>query len=91
MKRVLVLSLGLVFWIASLSASMAQVPSNNVMLGYSGGAGSLNLLRRIIERDKLWQKYGLNVRSIYFNSGTVLIQAVAGGNVAVLSPKYPAW
>lgn len=68
---------------------MAQAPSNNVMLGYSGGAGSLNLLRRIIERDKLWQKYGLNVKSIYFNSGTVLIQAVAGGNVAGSESEIP--
>ena len=82
MKRVFALSLGLFFWIGSPPGPMAQAPLNNVILGSSGGAEALNILRRIIERDKIWQKYGLNVRNVFFNSGTVLIQAVAGGNVA---------
>ena len=53
MKRVLALSLGLFLWIASPSGLMAQAPLNNVILGHSGGAGSLNILRRIMERDKI--------------------------------------
>jgi hypothetical protein len=53
MKRVLALSLGLFLWIASPSALIAQAPLNNVILGHSGGAGSLNILRRIIEHDNL--------------------------------------
>ena len=89
MKRVLVLSLGLFLWIASPSGLMAQAPLNNVILGHSGGAGSLNILRRIIERDKIWQKYGLNLKSVYFNSGTVLIQAMAGGNIVGSESEVP--
>jgi NitT/TauT family transport system substrate-binding protein len=53
------------------------------------GAGSLDILRRITERDKLWGKYGLNVKSVYFNSGTVLIQAMAGGNIAGSESEIP--
>ena len=68
---------------------MAQTPLNNVILGHSGGAGSLNILRRILERDKIWEKYGLNVKSVYFNSGTVLIQAMAGGNIAGSESEVP--
>src|SRR3989475_3147482 len=89
MKRVLALSLGLFLWTASPSGLMAQAPLNNVILGHSGGAGSLNILRRIIERDKIWAKYGLNVKSIYFNSGTVLIQAMAGGNIVGSESEVP--
>ena len=89
MKRVLALSLGLFLWIASPSGLMAQAPLNNVILGHSGGAGSLNILRRIMERDKIWQKYGLNVKSVYFNSGTVLIQAMVGGNIVGSESEVP--
>ncbi|PYS11503.1 MAG: hypothetical protein DMG15_17675 [Acidobacteria bacterium] len=89
MKRVLALSLGLFLWIALPSGLMAQAPLNNVILGHSGGAGSLNILRRIMERDKIWQKYGLNVKSVYFNSGTVLIQAMVGGNIIGSESELP--
>lgn len=68
---------------------MAQAPLDNIILGHSGGAGSLNVLRRIIERDRLWEKYGLNVKSIYFNSGTVLAQAMAGGNIVGSESEVP--
>jgi ABC-type nitrate/sulfonate/bicarbonate transport system substrate-binding protein len=79
----------LFLWIASPASVRAQAPLNNVILGHSGGAGSLNVLRRIIEHDKIWEKYGLNVKSVYFNSGTVLIQAMAGGNIVGSESEVP--
>ncbi len=87
MKKVLTLFCGLFLWVALPSRLLAQM--NNVVLGYSGGAGSLNVLRAIIERDRLWEKYGLNVKSIYFNSGTVLAQAMAGGNIMGSESEVP--
>src|SRR5262245_64298485 len=81
MKRFPTLCLGLFLWIALPCGLMAQTPLSNVILGHSGGAGSLDILRRIIERDKIWEKYGLNVKNIYLNSGKVLIQVMAGGNI----------
>jgi len=89
MKRVLALSFGLFLWMGSPSGLMAQAPPNNIILGHSGGAGSLNILRRLIERDKIWAKYGLNVKSVYFNSGTVLIQAMVGGNIVGSESEVP--
>ena len=89
MNRVLALSLGLFLWLVLPSGLMAQAPPTNVVLGHSGGAGSLNILRRIMERDKIWEKYGLNVKSVYFNSGTVLIQAMAGGNIVGSESEVP--
>lgn len=66
-----------------------QSQLNTVLLGHSGGAGSLGNLRRIIERDKIWEKYGLSVKSIYFSSGGVLTQAMAGGNIAGSESEVP--
>jgi len=39
-------------------------------LGYSG-TGLNSTLRRVIEKERLWQKRGLDIRSVYFNNGTV--------------------
>ena len=87
MKRVLALILGV--WLVVPPLLRAQAQQTNVILGHSGGVGSLNVLRRIVERDKIWEKYGLNVKSVYFNSGTVLIQAMAGGNIAGSESEVP--
>jgi NitT/TauT family transport system substrate-binding protein len=89
MKSLLANTGALWLLIAVPSLLTAQAPLNNVLLGHSGGAGSLNILRRINERDKIWEKHGLNVKSIYFNSGTVLTQAMAGGNIAGSESEVP--
>jgi NitT/TauT family transport system substrate-binding protein len=89
MKRILVGITGLLVVIAISPFAGAQAPLHNVLLGHSGGAGSLNNLRRILEREKIWEKHGLNVKSVYFNSGTVLTQAMAGGNIAGSESEVP--
>ena len=47
-------------------------------------------LRRVIEKEKLWDKYGVNVKAIYFNSGSVMTQAIAGGNINISDSDVPA-
>ena len=89
MKKVLAFTLAISSLIVAPALVIAQAPLHNVILGHSGGAGSLNNLRRILERDKIWEKYGLNVRSVYFNSGTVLTQAMAGGNIVGSESEVP--
>ena len=89
MKRILALIGTVLSMIAAPLLARAQAPLNDVILGHSGGAGSLNNLRRILERDKVWEKHGLNVKSVYFNSGTVLTQAMAGGNIAGSESEVP--
>jgi ABC-type nitrate/sulfonate/bicarbonate transport system substrate-binding protein len=63
--------------------------SNSIVMGYSG-AGISTDLRRVIEKEKLWDKYGVNVKAIYFNSGSVLTQAIAGGNINLSDSDVPA-
>ncbi|HWH80559.1 MAG TPA: ABC transporter substrate-binding protein [Candidatus Binatus sp.] len=72
----------------SLIASAAYAQSNNLMLGYSG-SGISSDLRRVMEKERIWEKNGLNVKSIYFNSGSILTQAMLGGNIVVSDSGVP--
>ena len=71
-----------------LSSFPARAQSNSILLGYSGSGISTDL-RRVIEREKIWEKHGINVKSIYFNSGTVLTQAMVGGNIVASDSGVP--
>jgi ABC-type nitrate/sulfonate/bicarbonate transport system substrate-binding protein len=72
----------------TLCAVSAHAQSNNLMLGYSG-SGISSDLRRVMEKEKIWEKNGLNVKSIYFNSGSILTQAMLGGNIVVSDSGVP--
>src|SRR5436190_4900418 len=87
-----ILALFFVFISALLPPRMlfGQAQLTNIISGYSGGAGLVSDLRRVIERDKIWDKYGLNVKAVYFNSGSVLTQAMAGGNIVASDSDVPA-
>src|SRR6266478_3747676 len=79
----------LVSFLATQAVAMAWAQSQSIMMGYSG-AGISTDLRRVIEKEKLWDKYGVNVKAIYFNSGGVLTQAMAGGNINLSDSDVPA-
>ncbi len=84
-------TIGALLWItiAILATSSLVVRAQtNVMLGYSG-TGISSDLRRVMEIEKIWEKNGLNVRSIYFNSGSILTQAMLGGNIMVSDSGVP--
>ena len=59
-----------VFFLTTQAVTMGWAQSQSLMMGYSG-AGISSDLRRVIEKEKLWDKYGVNVKAIYFNSGGV--------------------
>src|SRR5215467_13563102 len=66
-----------------------RAQSNSLVMGYSG-SGITSDLRRVIEKEKLWDKHGVNVKAIYFNSGGVMTQAIAGGNINISDSDLPA-
>ncbi len=72
----------------SVNGTAADAQSNQLMLGYSG-SGISSDLRRVMEKDRIWEKHGLNVKSIYFNSGNILTQAMLGGNIVVSDSGVP--
>jgi NitT/TauT family transport system substrate-binding protein len=77
----------LIFLACSLPAGAARAETVN--LGYSG-TGVSGTLRRVIEREKLWQKRGLDVKPIYFNSGSIMSQAMIAGDVIISDSDVPA-
>ena len=77
----------LVLGVMLLFAGMGRAEPIN--LGYSG-TGVSGTLRRVIEKEKLWQKRSLDVRPIYFGSGSVMSQAMIAGDVIVSDSDVPA-
>lgn len=63
--------------------------AETVNMGYSG-TGVTGTLRSVIEKEKLWPKYGLDVKPIYFGSGNVMSQAMIGGNILLSDSDVPA-
>lgn len=78
---------GIIIPALSLSAGMAR--TEPLILGYSG-TGVSGTLRRVIEKERLWQKPGLDVKAIYFNSGSVVSQAMVTGDIVVSDSDVPA-
>src|SRR5690349_12816356 len=77
-----------VFISASASPACAQSPTI-VPLGYSGAGISTDLMV-LIQKSNLWTRRGLDVRPVYFNSGTTLTQAMLGGHVIASDSDVPA-
>ena len=89
MRKIIFLLLALFFSVLMPRVDRVLAQSNSIIMGYSG-AGISTDLRRVIEKEKLWDKYGVNVKAIYFNSGSVLTQAIAGGNINLSDSDVPA-
>ena len=68
---------GVLLIILTLMPSASAVSqTNSLILGYSGSGISTDL-RRVMDIEKIWEKHGLTVKSVYFNSGSVLTQAMS--------------
>lgn len=72
-----------------LSSVPAQAQPNQVIIGYSG-TGLTTDLRKLIDREHIWEKYNLSVKSVYFNSGSLMSQAMLGGSITASDSDVPA-
>jgi ABC-type nitrate/sulfonate/bicarbonate transport system substrate-binding protein len=62
-------------------SAVSSVKAQPVLrLGYSGTGVTQNLYA-VIDKAGLWTKYNLDVKAIYFNSGSLLGQAMVGGDI----------
>jgi ABC-type nitrate/sulfonate/bicarbonate transport system substrate-binding protein len=69
-------------------ATLAQsVPSLN--MGYSGAGIGSDLLK-VIERNNLWRKHGLDVKVVYLSSGTLMAQTLSSGDIGIAGFDTPA-
>jgi ABC-type nitrate/sulfonate/bicarbonate transport system substrate-binding protein len=86
MKRLVVVFAA--YLLLHASAPSAHGQSNSLVLGYSGSGISTDL-RRVMDLERIWEKHGLTTKSVYFNSGSILTQAMVGGNIAVSDSGVP--
>ena len=67
----------------------AVAQPNQVVLGYSG-TGITTDLRKVIDREHIWEKHNLSVKSVYFNSGSLMSQAMIGSSITASDSDVPA-
>jgi len=58
-------------------------------MGYSGAGIGSDLLK-VIERTGLWRKHGVDVRSVYLSSGSLMAQTLSSGDIGVAGFDTPA-
>jgi NitT/TauT family transport system substrate-binding protein len=87
-KRLSALLGVMLLWASAAVPAAGQGPAV-ISLGYSGSGISTDL-RRVMEKTRLWNKRGLDVRPVYFNSGTTLTQAMLGGHIVASDSDVPA-
>ena len=87
MKKWLIkLNAALLLWL-SVPASAQNVPILN--MGFSGAGVGSDLLK-VIERNGLWRKHGIDVRTIYLSSGSLMAQTLSSGDIGIAGFDTPA-
>jgi len=77
----------LLFCLAPVLATAQSLPLVN--MGYSGAGIGSDLLK-VIDRTGLWRKHGVDVRSIYLSSGSLMAQTLSSGDIGVAGFDTPA-
>lgn len=80
------LAIFLIFLSPGLAAAQ-NLPLLN--MGYSGAGIGSDLLK-VIERTSLWRKHGVDVRSVYLSSGSLMAQTLSSGDIGVAGFDTPA-
>ncbi|HEX6769776.1 MAG TPA: ABC transporter substrate-binding protein, partial [Candidatus Binatia bacterium] len=60
-----------------------------INMGYSGAGIGSDLLK-VIDRTGLWRKHGVDVRSVYLSSGSLMAQTLSSGDIGVAGFDTPA-
>ena len=74
-------------WISTSLAHGQNQPLMN--MGYSGAGIGADLLK-VVERAGLWRKYGIDVRTVYLSSGTLMAQTLSSGDIGIAGFDTPA-
>ncbi|TMA63861.1 MAG: ABC transporter substrate-binding protein [Deltaproteobacteria bacterium] len=87
MKKWLIKLAAALFLWSSTAASAQNIPILN--MGFSGAGIGSDLLK-VIERNALWRKHGIDVRTIYLSSGTLMAQTLSSGDIGIAGFDTPA-
>ncbi len=77
---------------AALALVAATAKAQNLPvfhMGYSGVGIGADLLK-VIDRAGLWRKHGIEVRTIYLSSGTLMAQTLSSGDIGAAGFDTPA-
>jgi len=58
-------------------------------MGFSGAGIGADLLK-VVDRSALWRKHGLEVRTVYLSSGTLMAQTLSSGDIGIAGFDTPA-
>ena len=81
------LFVALLLCLAPVFATAQSLPLVN--MGYSGAGIGSDLLK-VIDRTGLWRKHGVDVRSIYLSSGSLMAQTLSSGDIGIAGFDTPA-
>ena len=87
-RKPLILFFGLFLLLWSFFISDAQ-GQTRIRMGYSGSGIGADDLIRVMLKEKIWQKYRLEVTPIYFNSGSLVAQALLAGEIHTSESDVP--
>jgi len=74
-------------WLWPILAAAQNPPILN--MGYSGAGIGSDLLK-VIDRAGLWRKHGVDVKSIYLSSGSLMAQTLSSGDIGIAGFDTPA-
>jgi NitT/TauT family transport system substrate-binding protein len=81
------LAIVLMLWLVPVLTSAQSLPVMN--MGYSGAGIGSDLLK-VIDRNGLWRKNGLDVKVVYLSSGTLMAQTLSSGDIGIAGFDTPA-
>jgi ABC-type nitrate/sulfonate/bicarbonate transport system substrate-binding protein len=89
MQRIsLLLLFGLVLPVFHVPTAGVEAQTR-IRMGYSGSGIGADDLIRVMMKEKIWQKYGLEVTPIYFTSGSLVAQALLAGEIHASDSDIP--
>ena len=74
-------------WLSPAFVAAQNLPLLN--MGYSGAGIGSDLLK-VIDRTGLWRKHGVDVRSVYLSSGSLMAQTLSSGDIGIAGFDTPA-
>src|SRR5574342_214236 len=86
--QVVLLVLGASYLLPSFAHAQAK-GLESVKIGYSG-IGIAHDFLKIMEKNRVFEKYGLNAQSIYIGSGSLMNQAIVGGSIQFTTSDLPS-
>jgi ABC-type nitrate/sulfonate/bicarbonate transport system substrate-binding protein len=77
----------ILIWLSPAFVTAQNMPMLN--MGYSGAGIGSDLLT-VIDRAGLWRKHGVDVRSVYLSSGSLMAQTLSSGDIGIAGFDTPA-